>query len=134
MSVTHDLRDILSSGGVLPAAQIFEGAFPSTPDTIIGLFQSGGPRSTHAMNAGPGTALVEYPHVQVRARDARPDHAQFLCEKAVRVLDALGRTINGVRYQAIWALQPPFFLQTDDSQRAEYAVNFEAVRVPATSS
>jgi hypothetical protein len=132
MSVLTDVADVLSSGGI--TTPIFKGTLPSTPDDLIGLFETGGAAPVHAMNRGPGTALAERPHVQLLVRDTRPDDAKKTAQDATRLLDGLGRRINGILYGSVFALQSPFFLKVDETSRVIYAVNFECTRVPASSS
>lgn len=136
MSVVDDLADVLSSGGLgTVGTTVFKGLLPSTPDDALAVFESGaGPASVHGMARGPGTALVERPHVQVLSRAPRADTARWVAQQSVALLDALNRTINGVRYLSVYALQTPFFLERDETDRVTFAVNFEVLRVPATSS
>lgn len=135
MSVLDDLADVISSGGVgVTGVTLFKGTMPSTPDAVVALYETGGPAPVHAMAKGPGTALVERPHVQILARDFRPDSAKKTLQDATRLLDALNRTINGVTYLSVFAMQSPFFLDLDETLRYRYAVNFEVYRVPASSS
>lgn len=130
--VLDDLADVLSSGGI--TTTIIKSLLPSTPDALIALFETGGPAPIHGMARGPGTALVERPHVQLLSRDLRADGARKTAQDADRLLDALDRTINGKRYLSVSALQAPFFLNQDEAGRKVYAVNYEILRVPATSS
>lgn len=132
MSVLDDISDVLSSGGITPS--IYKSVLPSTPDSVLALFETGGPAPIHAMAKGPGTAVVERPHVQVLSRDTRADTARHIAQQATALLDALERTVNGVRYLSVYAIQSPFFMQRDETGRVLYAVNFEVLRVPVTSS
>lgn len=135
MAILDDIGDVLSSGGVgTVGVSIFKGTMPSTPDAVIALYETGGPAPVHAMAKGPGTALVERPHVQVLSRDLRADSARKTLQDANRLLDALGRTINGVRYLSVFAIQPLFFLERDETNRMTYACNYEILRVPSSSS
>ena len=136
MGLLDDLADVLTSGGVATTGTtLFKGTMPSTPDELLSLYQTGGPPPVHAMSAGPGTALVERPHVHLIARSARADAALKLARDAYGALDALGpRTINGVPYKSIFAIQDPFYFREDETGRKEFAFNVEVVREPATSS
>ncbi len=132
MSVLSDIADVLSSGGI--TTPIFKGTLPSTPDDLIGLFETGGPSPVHAMSSLPGRALAEMPHVQLVVRDTRPDDAKKTAQDCFRLLDGLGRVINGVLYGGIFALQPPFYFRLDETARVLYAVNFECTKALASSS
>jgi hypothetical protein len=135
MSLLDDIADVLSSGGLgTVGTTIFKGILPSTPDVAISLYETGGGPNVHAMAAGPGTALAERPHLQVVCRHPRTDGAKQAAQRTVQLLDALSRSINGIAYRSVYALQAPFFLQTDAGDRVEYAVNFEIVKDLATSS
>ena len=131
-----DLADRLTTAGVAnTGTTLFKGTMPSTPDELMALYQTGGPSPVHAMAAGPGSAVVERPHVQIVARALRADSASFLAQKAYHALDALGDvTLNGIRYLSVYALHTPFFLRRDESNRVEYVCNYEIVRETATSS
>lgn len=134
--ILDDLADYLSTNAVgTVGTNIFKSTLPSTPDAIVALFKTGGPSPVNLMGAGPGTAIVERPHVQVLARDTRPDAAEKKAQDVWNLLDALGdKTINGIRYLSVFALQTPFYLQTDESNRKVFACNYEVTRKPATSS
>ena len=135
MGMLDDLADVISSGGIgTVGTDIFKGIVPSTPDELTALFETGGGPAVHAMSAGPGTALMERPHVQVLTRAARADSAKKRASDANRLLDALQRSVNGVRYHSVFALQSPFFLRRDEANRVEYAQNFECIRQQASSS
>mgnify|MGYP001559215450 CR=1 FL=1 len=131
-----DLWDALSSAGATSGGfEMFKTLMPDSPDQVIALFETGGGPPVHAMNAGPGTAVVERPHVAVWTRAAIPTTARKKAQDVFFSLDALGdKTINGVRYLSVFALQSPFLLQRDETSRPIYVTNFEVVREPATSS
>ena len=132
MSTLDDLYDRLTSQSVATTAELYKAQMPSTPDEALALFEYGGPAPLHTMTQ---RAVVEEPHVQVLGRATRPDTAKFRVQKVLTELDGLGpMTINGVKYLSIYALQPPFFLRTDETNRYEFAANFAVTRVPATSS
>ena len=135
MSLLDDVADVLSSGGVgTVGTSLFKGMLPSTPDSAVALYETGGPAPVHGMARGPGSALVERPHVQLLSRAARADGAKKTAQDASRLLDALNRSVNGVRYLTVYAIQSPFFLETDEAGRAVYAVNFEVLKALASSS
>lgn len=134
--ILDDLSDYLSSQGIgTIGTDLFKASLPSTPDAAVALFKYGGPAPVHMMSAGPGTAIVERPHLQVLARHTHPANAEKKAQDIWTLLDALGdKTINGVRYLSVYAIQTPFFFQKDETGRFTYACNYEIVREPATSS
>ena len=133
MSLLDDVSDILTTGG-LTAATIVKSFVPSTPDDVVAIFETGGPAPVHGMARGPASALLERPHVQILSRAGRADTAKKNIQDANRLLDGLDLTINNVRYHGIYALQSPFFMERDNSGRVTYAVNFEVLKAPASSS
>ena len=134
--ILDDLADRLTTQSVATTGtDLFKGRMPPSPVEVIALFQTGGPAPINTMNAGPGTAILERPHVQALIRACTAANASKRAQDVYHALDALGPvTLNGIRYHAIWALQTPFFLRRDESDRVEYAVNFEVMRDLATSS
>ena len=135
MGLLDDIGDVIASGGIgTVGTDIFKGVVPSTPADLVALFETGGGPNVHAMSAGPGTALLERPHLQLLARATREDSAKKTAQDCVRLLDALQRSVNGVRYHSVYALQAPFFLRRDEANRVEMAVNFEIVRGYVSSS
>lgn len=136
MSILGDLGDRLTSQAVATqGTDLFLGILPSTPDEVTALLLGPGGPPTRAMGAGPGNALVERPHVQCLGRSARGDGALKRAQDVFFALDGLGALkINSVQYLSVVALQSPFEVGRDEAGRYLYSVNFEVVRVPATSS
>ena len=133
--VLDDLAEILSSCGLgTVGTNIFKSLLPSTPDVCVALFVTGGAPPIDTMHAGPGVNVAERPTVQVLARDTRPDSAEKTARDAYRVLHWQDGTKNGVRYLSIEALQQPFFVRRDETDRPIYGFNVLATRVAATSS
>lgn len=136
MALVDDIADYLSSGDIgVIGSTLFKTFLPDAPDACVAVLATGGMAPAHAMGAGPGGAQAERPNIQVLARDARPDAADFMARKAFFLLDKLGsRTINGVSYLGVFALQSPFPLPRDATARSIVACNYQILRAPATSS
>lgn len=132
-----DIADVASSAGHgTVGTNLFKGMLPSTPDACVAILGPyGGAPPVHAMSGSAGQAVAERPRVQVLARDTRPDAALKKAQDLYFAFDGLqARSINGVAYQAVFALQSPFFLSRDENNREICALNLEIVREPATSS
>lgn len=136
MPVLDDLADVASSAGVgTVGTNLFKSTIPSTPDALVALFLTGGPASVHAMASAAGQAVADRPHIQALSRAARADDAYLTIQKLHNALNGIGgRTINGIRYYSVFALQQPFFLREDETGRKIYACNYEILKAPATSS
>lgn len=135
MSLVDDIGDVLSSGGLGAAGtDLFKTFLPDAPDACVAVFATGGMAPAHAMGAGPGGAVAERPNLAVWARAARSDDAAFTARKAFLLLDKLSRTVNGVQYLGVFALQSPFELKRDVTGRPIWACNYSVVRAAATSS
>lgn len=135
--ILDDLADYASSQGHgTVGTTMFKGPMPAQPDACVAILGPyGGAPPVHVMSAGPGTAPLEYPRVQVLTRDTRYDAAEKKAQDLWFSLDAFtARAINGVAYKSIDALQSPFFFERDANNRTVFACNYEIARVPATSS
>lgn len=130
-----DLADVLSSGGIgTVGTTLFKGLLPPNPPAVTAVFAYGGAPPVWGMAPGPGTSLAERPRAQIVCRDTSLDAAEKQARDAWLLLDGLQRTINGVVYHAVYALQSPFQLMRDENNRESVAFNVEIVRKAATSS
>lgn len=136
-----DFADVLSSGGVgTVATNIFVGQMPDNVDTGISVLETGGapPLCTFGSGAtsiGVPASTVERPRVQVLSRSPIYATARAKAQDAFNLLDGLAaRTINGVRYLYISAVQSPIDLGRDGNLRAHFSVNFDVVKAVSTSS
>lgn len=127
-----DMADLISSGGAgTVGTTIFKGLLPDLPDACLAVYESGGFPPVHTMNAGPGTAVVERPRVQVVCRAARDDYqtARTKAHDVMKLLDGLGeRAINGTTYKWMIAAQSPFLMGRDENGRVLIAQNFDVVK------
>lgn len=132
-----DLADLASSAGHgTVGTSIFKSTLPAQPDecvAILGPYAAAPP--VHAMSGSAGQALAERPRVQILARAARHDAAHKKARDLWFSFDGLqARSINGVAYQSVFALQQPFYLSRDENNREVFCFNVECTREPATSS
>jgi hypothetical protein len=99
-----------------------------TPDAQIAVYDYGGARSVQGMG-GPDPAALEQRNCQVVVRHTNPSTASGTTETIFRALDgALDKTINGVEYTWMRAMQPPFLLARDAAERVSFAFNLEIER------
>jgi len=129
-----DLRDYLACG--LGAAEtVTAGRLPAVPDRAVGVIETGGLPSTHAMASGPGLALLEWPTTQVLSRAATYQAAAQIAANVQHRLDGLrARTINGTAYEWAQALQQPFYLEDDANGRVIFACNYLVAKARSTST
>lgn len=133
----NDMLDYLTSGsvGLTSGTNLFGGFMPETPNFAVAVYESGGLGPLYAMNAGPGTAAVERPRVQVVARSTDYRKARQAMHNVFQLLDMLPRrTINGTQYHWGSAVQSPFLFGRDDAERVMIACNFDIVKDLSTST
>jgi hypothetical protein len=138
--ILDDLLDYLSTSGMGTVGSTADGSLfysqlPPEVIACIGLFETGGLSSIHTFSGGPGNAVVERPRVQVVSRAATYATARARAQDAFMLLDGLAnRTINGVRYLSITAVQSPFDMGRDDNNYPRVACNFDVVKSLSTST
>lgn len=131
-----DLLDYLSSdGGVgTSGTDLFAARRPETPDDAVTLYETQGKEPEHTMGTTPGLPALERPRVQVVARGSGYVTARQKMRDVMVALDGLrNRTINGVQYHYIQALQSPFDLGVDELNRPLIVCNFEVQKAASTS-
>lgn len=135
MSLLDDLSDLLSSGstGVL-SGTIYLGRLSDTPAEQVAIAETGGMAPVHAMASGAGLAVLEIPRVQILSRSTTYAAAKTRIKLVEGLLDGLRpRTINGVQYHFVSAVQPPFLLEYDANNRPVLAQNFEIQKARSTA-
>jgi hypothetical protein len=127
-----ELADYLADHGVgTPGTDLFETSMPPEPDDVVALYEYPG-EPVRRTKGGP---LYERPRVQVVCRSASYEAAKRLSERIVTLLEALdGRTLSGVWYERVRALQSPFPLDEDDSGRIRIATNYSVEKEPSTAT
>ena len=134
------MGDWLSTGsfGLTTGENLYLGALPDgagTVDTAACLYETGGFFPVHAMAAGPGSALLERPRMQVVTRAKRSQTARQLMHNIFQRLDGLSdTTINGTRYLLISAVSSPAQMGLDGSTRPRFVCNFDIVKKLHTST
>lgn len=114
-----DLADVLSTGGM---GTIYKDYMPTTPDTVISIYGAGGQGPTHTMQA---PHILEEPRVQVMCRAESLQTAHQSARGVYGVLNGLrDRSINGVMYRWVTAIQEPFLIGRDQNARFTVACNY----------
>ena len=119
----RDIAQILQNNGIgTLGADIFLGQLPASPDNVVAVFEyAGEPPDLHSN--------VEYPGLQVLARNKSYDTGRQKIEQAKNILHGLTETvINGHRYLLIQAKQSPAFLERDENNRAVFVCNFRVIK------
>lgn len=115
-----DLSDYLSSGGM---GTVYKDYLPTTPDTVTTVYGTGGQAPTYTMAA---PHVLEQPRVQIVCRAASLQTAHQNAKGVYELLSGLrNRTINGVVYRWVEAVQEPFTLGRDQNARFTVACNYD---------
>ena len=132
--LVNDIADILSTGGLgTVGTNIWIGAQFGSADPSFAVIPTGGMASVHTMQSGPGMAAIEQPRVQIVVRSANEQTAMRKAQQAFKLLDGFReRTVNGVRYMWMEAVQPPFALERDENNRYHMTFNVDIKRGPST--
>ena len=105
------------------------GFLQELPNEVVALRETGGFPSPHVLTSEPGLAVLDQPTVQVVTRARDYVTAMLTARQAHALLDGLReRELNGVLYQFIKAMQPPFFLSRDENNRFLCAFNIHIQR------
>ena len=108
---------------------LFLGRLPDTPDTCVGIIETGGQSAVEAMG---GSSLPAYtrPRVQTIIRASAYSDASGLAEdiyKKMQLID--NEALSGVRYLRADGIQSPFYLERDGQERAVFSCNYQTLRV-----
>ena len=122
---------------------IFVGrGLPDYPDKAIGIIETGGLGLVHAFSPSPGAAHLERPRAQILVRSPAYSTGRQKAQDILRLLDGLSaRTINGVLYHYVKAMQSPFTLGGDSNRslgpdgnaRVLIACNYDVARSLSTA-
>lgn len=137
-----DIADLLSTSGVgTVGTDIYVGDLPDNVDTGIAVRETGGVFSLHTYGPGPsgafgaGAAVIERPRVQVMSRATSYATARARIGDAFNVLDGRSqRTINGVTYYSIYAVQSPIDIGRDQNDRQRFTANFDIQKAVSSST
>lgn len=103
---------------------------PTTPDTTVTIFRTGGPSPNPKFK-------IDYPTVQIRVRGTKGGY-QAAEAKVQSVKDALlgifSQDINSDRIVSLSMMGDPMQLPYDDNERPIFVANFRLIVEPSTSS
>ena len=130
-----DIADYLSSADPITwtPTDLYTGYLPEQPDLVTALYETGGQAPIRAMTPSVGKPVVTRPRIQIVCRATQYDYnvARTTAHKAWKLLDGLPeRTINGVKYKWIAAVQEPFLMGRDEAGRVLVACNYDVVKEP----
>lgn len=130
---TLDMRDVLVNAGVGTFAAtsgwgIYIGSEPTSPNTVITLYDTGG------LSPNP-VFLLDFPTFQVRVR-GNPNDYLGAYNKILGVRDVLlgfdSQDINTTRYDGVWQSSEIVSLGTD-KERFIFVANFRVAREPSSA-
>lgn len=129
MAVLDDVGAYLQTQGVgTLGTDLFLSALPDTPDAACVLYEYGGAPPQHTM--GGTAAKWEEPRIQAVARAATYSAARTKIGAIFTALHAVNNTtLSGTLYLSIEAVQSPFFLERDQSDRVKMVCNFHVRKV-----
>lgn len=132
-----DIVTLLSSGGTTSdGTELFAGFAPPTPDRAVIVYETGGQGPIRAFRSSTGQPVAEQPRIQVVARAAAWQYgtARLKINDCYRLLEGAGdRSINGVRYLWIGAVQSPFPMSRDENGRPLMVCNFDVTKELSTA-
>lgn len=124
--VAADMLSYLEDSGL--NATFYNAFVPASPThrRILVITPYGGLESLFTHDSAD--VRIDIPRFQLKTADRDGAVAESLAVEATnRLAQIRNETIGGARYLSVRPLQPPFFLRRDpDTERVEYAVNFEA--------
>lgn len=134
-SPAQDIATIISNAGlgVIAASSgwaIFTGRVPTSPDTVITTYDTGG-RDPNAK------FLLEEQSIQVSVRGAKGGYAlAFDRMQSIKdtLLGAPQQTVDGILYVGIWGIGDIIALGYDDNNRPLLVSNWRVAREPPDSS
>lgn len=123
-----DISDLLASGGISTAI-LFKSQLPDNVETAIAIYETGGEAPIRSFQMTVGSVMAEQPRIQVLSRSTSYQTARNNIHTAWKLLENVAnKSINGVRYLRIAAVQSPFMLERDQNDRPVLACNFEIVK------
>lgn len=125
--ILDDLADYVSSGGMGTA---YKDYMPTSPDSVVTLYTAGGQEPTFTMKS---PHILEEPRVQVICRAASLQEAHQTARGIYGLLSGLrNKTLNGVLYHWVHAVQEPFLAGRDQNARFTVACNYDVKKDRST--
>ena len=108
---------------------LFLGRLPDTPDTCVGVFETGG---LPPVDTGGGSTLPAFtqPRFQTMVRADDYAAASSLAEDIFKKLQLIvNEALSGTKYLRASGLQEPFALDRDSQERMVFVCNYQTMRV-----
>ena len=129
MSTLLDLATYLDTqqASLTLGTNLFIGRMPETPDTCVTLYEYGGGAPDNTM--GTTAPVLQNPSVQIAVRASSYSSAQSLIALCWSSFEAItNQSLSGTRYNRVSAIQSPFPLERDTSDRIIFVQNFNVTR------
>lgn len=127
-----DMMTLLQTGGTTSdGTELTAGFMPEKPDDCVTVYETGGTGPIRAMRSSPGQPVAEQPRIQVVVRGKSFDYQtpRTKINGIYKMLEGYGdTTINGVRYLWVGAVQSPYPMRRDETQRPYLAFNCDVVK------
>lgn len=133
MSATSPAVDVATLLAALGHATIgtdlFVGTLPSTPDTCIAVYDTGGQNAEYGMGSSV-KPLMEQLTVKLTVRGGTYAVANDKARDIHAVLRNWSGTTNGVTYALIQEQYAPIAVGQDENRRTQFSLNYVAMRRP----
>lgn len=136
-TVTEDVKDYLVAQAIGTFGdgtgwRIFIAAEPSSPDTIITLYDTPGPKPGYCFNKA--VKPMRFDNIGIRVRGLTYKTARAKMDEIVDALNKRGAfSVGTVRYSDIQMVGDVFPIGRDDKDRPVWSSNWQAFRVDSSS-
>lgn len=127
------MTSVIQTAGLATfGTDMFSGGLPPDPIECCALIEYGGEPPMRKQNDGAAHSSAqggERPRFQLLVRSADYETGRNFIQQIWDELDGIvNETIGGIFYQRVAAIQSPFMLERDESDRWIFAVNFTATK------
>jgi hypothetical protein len=123
-----DIASYLAAAGLglTIATNLFVGREEASPDNCVTVFDTPGIKTDRTLDGG---GLYRRPAIQIRVRNRDYRAAQQMAEDIyLELLGIANQVIGGTHYAIVGDMQEPHYLDTDESDRHRWIVNFDIQR------
>lgn len=127
---TYLAANIIGATALTLGTNLFLGRLPDAPDTCVAIFETGGTLPEQTM--GSGLASIERPRIQVVTRRPGYSDARILAYNVWNTLEGVANeSLSGTRFLRVSAVQSPYPLERDSTDRIIIVQNFDVLKVPS---
>jgi hypothetical protein len=127
---TYLAANISGATALTLGTNLFLGRLPETPDTCVAIYETGGTVPSHTMG-GASAPVVERSRVQIVVRSGNYSAGRTLAGDIWDTLEGIAdEALTGVRYFRVTAVQSPFPLERDTTDRIIFTQNFDVLKEP----